>query len=290
MKKYLLCILIIFSLLCFNGCSFFERYDPEEELSVHCGFDFTIYQYSGNVILHDTLGSSDSLELRNEDGEFKKELFKKSYTILDGHFQFFTWNDYKLFILKNNLYYVFDIKSYSYPPVDDDGNENFELLMYTEEEFRTAYPHYTSFNWIECSTPKENTEGISIKKKWIISKSMPFSIPENAKMREYTEHTTDDKSKNYIKGNVGICIDDKSQEFHERILNEWTKPIRDDKYFDKLNKYVFDKDFLVYNENYYYFYDNEKIGDKDTDTYYQDYLKIFAYDADMMMLYFYICY
>ena len=103
MKKYLLCILIIFSLLCFNGCSLFERYDPEEELSVHCGFDFTIYQYSGNVILHDTLGSSDSLELRNEDGEFKKELFKKSYTILDGHFQFFTWNDYKLFIHKNNL-------------------------------------------------------------------------------------------------------------------------------------------------------------------------------------------
>ena len=73
-------------------------------------------------------------------------------------------------------------------------------------------------------------------------------------------------------------------------MNTWINPIKDDKYFDKLNKYVFEEDFLVYNDDFYYFYDNEKIGDKDTDTYYQDYLKIFAYDADMMMLYFYICY
>ena len=290
MKRVLICLFCLVMIFNFNGCSLFEEYYPDEELYVYSGIDTHFYQYSGKIRITDSHDYSDCLELNNINGGSEKELFRDTYTILDGHFQYFAWDDYKLFILKNNLYYVFDIKSYSYPPVDDDGNENFELLMYTEEEFRTAYPHYTSFNWIECSTPKENTEGISIKKKWIISKSMPFSIPENAKMREYTEHTTDDKSKNYIKGNVGICIDDKSQEFHERILNEWTKPIKDDKYFDKLNEYVFDKDFLVYNEDYYYFYDNEKIGDKDTDTYYQDYLKIFAYDADMMMLYFYICY
>jgi len=270
----------------FNGCSLFEEYYPEEELFVRSGFDFSAYQYSGDVILYDSSDSTDFLELRNEEGEFEKEFFIDSYTILDGHFQFFAWDDYKLFILKNNLYYVFDIKSYSYPPVDDDGNENFELLKYTEEEFRTAYPYYTSFDWIECITPRNSTEDLSIERKWIISKVMPFSLPDNAKLREYTEYTAEDKTQNYIKGKVAICIDDVSQEFHDRIVNEWIKPISKEKYFDKLNKYVFEEDFLVYNDDYYYFYDNKRIGSKNTDTYYQDYLSVFAYDADMMILYF----
>lgn len=290
MKRILICLFCLTIILNFNGCSLFEEYYPEEELYVYSGFDTHIYQYSGNVKLYDSHDYSDSLELRTEDGEFEKELFVKSYTILEGHFQFFAWNDYKLFILKNNIYYVFDVKSYSYPPVDDEGYDNFELLKYTEEEFRTAYPYYTSFDWIECITPRNSTEDLSIERKWIISKVMPFSLPDNAKLREYTEYNAEDRSQNYIKGKVAICIDDVSQKFHERILNEWTKPIDDDKHFDKLNEYVFKKDFIVYNEDYYYFYSNEKIGFEETDTYYQDYLSIFAYDADMMMLYFYICY
>lgn len=290
MKRMLICLFCLVMIFNFNGCSLFEEYYPEEELYVYSGFDTHIYQYSGNVKLYDSHDYSDSLELRTEDGEFEKELFVKSYTILEGHFQFFAWNDYKLFILKNNIYYVFDVKSYSYPPVDDDGNENFELLMYTEEEFRALYPHYSSFEWIKCITP-DNIDGEpTIERKWIISKAMPFSLPDNAKLRDYTEYTAEDKTKNYIKGKVAICIDDVSQKFHERIENEWIKPISKEKCFDKLNKYVFEKDFLVYNDDFYYFYDNERIGDKNTDTYYQDYLSVFAYDADMMILYFYICY
>lgn len=290
MKRILICLFCLTIIFNLNGCGLFDEYYPDEELFVRSGFDTHTYQYSGDVILHDSFDYTDSLELRNEDGEFEKEFFISSYTILDGHFQFFAWDDYKLFILKNNLYYVFDIKSYSYPPVDDDGNEAFELLKYTEEEFRASYPQYTSFDWIECITP-DNIDGEpTIERKWIISKAMPFPLPENAKLRDYTEYTAEDKTQNYIKGKVAICIDEVSQEFHERIVNEWIKPIGKEKYFDQLNEYVFEKDFLVYNDDYYYFYDNEKIGYKNTDTYYQDYLKIFAYDADMMILYFYICY
>lgn len=290
MKKYLLCIFIIISLLCFNGCSLFDSYYPEEELFVRSGFDTHIYQYSGDVKIYDGVDHSDSLVLRNEDGEFEKEPFIDSYTILDGHFQYFAWDDYKLFILKNNLYYVFDIKSYSYPPVDDDGNKNYELLMYTEEEFRALYPYYTSFEWIKCITPDNSEEDLSIERKWMLSKLLPFSLPDNAKLRDYTEYTAEDKTQNYIKGKVAICIDDLSMQFHDRIVNEWTKPVENDKYFDKLNEYVFEEDFLVYNDDYYYFYENKRIGSKNTDTYYQDYLSVFAYDADMMILYFYICY
>ncbi len=290
MKRILICLFCLVMIFNFNGCSLFEEYYPEEELFVRSGFDFSAYQYSGDVILYDSSDSTDFLELRNEEGEFEKKFFIDSYTILDGHFQFFAWNDFKIFILKNNLYYVFDIKSYSYPPVDDDGNETFELLMYTEKEFRTAYPYYTSFDWIECTTLRKSTEDLNIERKWIISKVMPFSLPDNAKLREYTEYNAEDRSQNYIKGKVAICIDDVSQKFHERIENEWIKPIENDKYFDKLNEYVFEKNFLVYNDDYYYFYDNQQIGDKNTDTYYQDYLSVFAYDADMMILYFYICY
>ena len=290
MKRILICLFCLVMIFNFNGCSLFESYSPEKELFTRSTIDSDLYVYSGNVKLIDSNDYTDSLELRNEESDDNKKSFYESYTILEGHFQFFAWNDYKLFILKNNLYYVFDIKSYSYPPVDDDGNENFELLMYTEEEFITAYPYYTSFDWIECTTPRNSKEDLSIERKWIISKAMPFSLPDNAKLRDYTEYTAEDKTKNYIKGKVAICIDDVSQKFHERIENEWIKPISKEKYFDKLNKYVFEKDFLVYNDDYYYFYENTRIGDKNTDTYYQDYLSVFAYDADMMILYFYICY
>ena len=275
--------------MCFNGCSLFESYYSEKELFTRSTIDSDLYVYSGNVRLKDSNDYTDSLELRNEESEDNKKTFYESYTILDGHFQYFAWNDFKLFILKNNLYYVFDIKSYSYPPVDDDGNKNYELLMYTEEEFRTLYPYYTSFEWIKCSTPDNSEEDLSIERKWIVSKLLPFSLPDNAKLREYTEHTAEDKTQNYIKGKVAICIDDLSMQFDERIANEWIKPVGDDKYFDKLNEYVFKNDFIVYNEDYYYFYDNPEIGSKTTDLYYQDGLNVFAYDKDMMILYFYIC-
>ena len=290
MKKYLLCIFIIISLLCFNGCSLFEEYYPEEELFVRSGFDTHIYQYSGDVKIYDGVDHSDSLVLRNEDGEFGKELFIDSYTILEGHFQFFAWNDFKLFILKNGLFYVFDIKSYSYPPVDDDGNETFEFSVYTKEDFKALYPDYQSYDWVKCTSPENFNEDLNTERTWIVNSHTPFSIPENAILREYTEYTEDIDGKNLIKGKISICTDRASLKFDELLMNTWINPIKDDKYFDKLNKYVFEEDFLVYNDDFYYFYDNEKIGDKDTDTYYHDYLKIFAYDAERMILYFYICY
>ena len=290
MKRVLICLFCLTVIFNFNGCSLFEEYYPEEELYVYSGIDTHFYQYSGKIRIKDSHDYSDSLELNNINGSSEKELFHDTYTILDGHFQYFAWNDYKLFILKNNLYYVFDIKSYSYPPVDDDGNKNYELLMYTEEEFRTLYPYYTSFEWIKCITPDNSEEDLSIERKWMLSKLLPFSLPDNAKLRDYTEYTAEDKTQNYIKGKVAICIDDLSMQFHECIINEWIKPISKEKHFDKLNKYVFEEDFLVYNDDYYYFYENKRIGSKNTDTYYQDYLSVFAYDADMMILYFYICY
>ena len=289
MKRILICLFCLVMIFNFNGCSLFEEYYPEKELFTRSTIDSDLYVYSGNVRLKDSNDYTDSLELRNEESDDNKKSFYESYTILDGHFQYFAWNDFKLFILKNNLYYVFDIKSYSYPPVDDDGNKNYELLMYTEEEFRTLYPYYTSFEWIKCITPDNSEEDLSIERKWIVSKLLPFSLPDNAKLREYTEHTAEDKTQNYIKGKVAICIDDLSMQFDERIANEWIKPVKDDKYFDKLNEYVFKNDFIVYNEDYYYFYDNPQIGSKTTDLYYQDGLNVFAYDKDMMILYFYIC-
>lgn len=275
MKRILICLFCL--IMIFSGCSIFgPTYYANEEALVFSGIDTTIYQYSGEVRITDSFDYSDTLELRDEAGNFEDEFFDSSYTILDGHFERFAWNDYTLYIVKNNLYYVFDIKNYSFPPCDENGNETYELLMYTDDEFRTLYADCERFDWIDCMTPNDTEADLSIERKWKISRAMPFSLPDNAKLLEFVESTNKNSEDNYIKGKVAICVDKLSEKFIDKIKNEWIKPpLTDSENFEEIIKAFFNEGLIVYSDDYYYFYND-------------DYSNIFAYDADMMVLYFYI--
>lgn len=52
----------------------------------------------------------------------------------------FAWNDYKLYILLDGIFYEFDIYSFYPPAFDDDGNINYKLKEYTREEFEIIFP------------------------------------------------------------------------------------------------------------------------------------------------------
>ncbi len=137
-------VTVIFSLC---GCNAIldsmTRYEkPEEELEYRWSRDGHRYIYSEKVKVF--LGAP---------GENEDSLFIKCYTddyfsseILQGSFTKVAWNDYKLFILMDDTYYMFDINAYELPE-DENTEPVYELKEYSEEEMEKLYPDYESFNW-----------------------------------------------------------------------------------------------------------------------------------------------
>ena len=137
-------VTVIFSLC---GCTAIldsmTRYEkPEEQLEYIWGIDGDTYIYSDKVEVF--LGAP---------GENEDSLFIKCYPddyisneILQGSFTKVAWNDYKLFILMDDTYYMFDINAYEIP-ADDNTEPVYELKEYSEEEFAKAYPDSASFDW-----------------------------------------------------------------------------------------------------------------------------------------------
>ena len=145
MKIKLILLLIIATILCTSGCSTIlnsltSEVVPEEDLVIYPGRSSASYVYSDKVcVVMDTSGDLLQVKLDAE-GTY-------SYTILSGYFKKFAWHDYKIFILMDEKYYVFDINDYQFP---EDGEEpEYELKEYSESEFIDMYPQYKTFKWIK---------------------------------------------------------------------------------------------------------------------------------------------
>ncbi len=140
----LITVTVIFSLC---GCtaildSMTRRENPEEQMEYIWGIDGDTYIYSDKVEVY--LGAP---------GENEDSLYIKCYPddylsgeILQGSFKKAAWNDYKIFILMEDTYYMFDINAYEVP-ADDNTEPVYELKEYSEEEMKKLYPDYESFNW-----------------------------------------------------------------------------------------------------------------------------------------------
>ena len=291
MKRVLICLFCL--IIVFTGCNIFEPvYYPKEEILVDSlSRDSEIYQYSGIAKLYNCydLDSYDTFELSHDIRQNKKEFYdyNYSYEILSGYFSKFCWNDFKVFILMDDTYYVYDIKSYTFPPIDDDGYDTFELLEYTEEEFNKAYPKNSSFDWTYCELPPENAP--ELKQKQNIENALPYPLPDTATVLEYEDTMTDRLAKGYyLKGKVQIYDYYDSQEFIEKIKSDWVDNISKNKHYEEIDKIAFSKELIPFSDDYYYYYKNDYYDNRDTDFYYGDYFNIFAYDDKTMTLYFYI--
>ncbi len=109
--------------------------------------DGDTYTYSDKISVFMDSGSSgtDILYLKQYPGEgYWTE-------ILSGEFEEVAWNDYKVFCLMEDTYYMFDIKSYEVPtdPAKKYDEPEYELKEYSAKEMKTLYPSYKSFNWYD---------------------------------------------------------------------------------------------------------------------------------------------
>lgn len=288
MKRMLICLFCL--IIIFSGCSIFDPvYHADEELLVTSNRDSTLYQYSGVVQLDHSYGThfTDSLSLSHDIRQSKKEFFDNlhSYEILSGYFSMFCWNDFKIFILMEDTYYVYDIKSYTFPPIDDDGYDNYELLEYTKDEFQKAYPDYSSYDWTICETPPSP----ELLPRVDIDESLPFNLPSTAKILEYKDTRYDKLAEGYyIKGKVQLYFDEESERFIEKIKSDWVDNISQNESYEEIERVAFSKDVIPFSDDYYYYYKNDYYNKSTTGFYYGDYFNIFAFDDKKMTLYFYI--
>ena len=143
--KFNTIFLIIVTIISTSGCSTIlnsltSEVVPDEELVICEGRSGDSYAYSEKVkVIIDSSGDVLQLKFDAED--------TYSYTILSGYFERFAWHDYKIFILMDEKYYVFDINDYQFP--EDDEEPEYELKEYSESEFIDMYPQYKTFKWIK---------------------------------------------------------------------------------------------------------------------------------------------
>lgn len=271
MKRILACMFSF--VLFFSGCNLFgTKYNSDEELYYTIGRDSAVYQYSDKVKLYDSYDNLDKLLLRENTDSYDGDFFDDEYIALSGDIEQATWVDYELIFLMDNMFYVFDIEEYTIPPCDENGNETFELIQYSAEEFKTHYPDYLTFEWEPFYT-----FSTSLKQRREINKMLPFTIPYSAKILEFCD------TEDYTTGKLAISCDEYSDSFIDTIKNEWTKQLINDENYHKINNRVFRKGLMDYSDDYYYFYDIQK-----PEHYYGEIFNVFAYDEENMVLYFYI--
>lgn len=156
MKKFFTAMVLILTAvitLTFSGCGVFtianeiqrDKKNASQELDVIWGRDGDDYVYSDKVRVSISLDSEfcDSLEVIKGKGE------KTSWeVILEDDFEKVAWYDYKLFILVDRTYYMFDIKAYE-PPEYSHNEPVYELKEYNVFQMQEMYPDYESFEWYE---------------------------------------------------------------------------------------------------------------------------------------------
>lgn len=155
MKKLIkLYIFLFIIVVILNSCdynslvhSLTRKENPEEELEIIWAIDGNTYKYSDkiSIFLDKGSNSNDSIYLKYfpDEGSWRE--------ILSGEFEKVAWNDYKVFCLMEDTYYVFDINSYEVPtdPAKKYDESEYELKEYSGEEMKKLYPSYESFSWYD---------------------------------------------------------------------------------------------------------------------------------------------
>ena len=145
-KKVIL-LFVILVIIIFSGCDAFINFlttteKPEEELVFQTSRDSEIYTYSEKVqvSLLPSGEGNDTLKIRTgvEDAYWN--------IILSGQFERVAWHDYKIFIIMEDMCYVFDIYEYEIP-IEKYAEPIYELKEYCESEISVFFPEYKSFDW-----------------------------------------------------------------------------------------------------------------------------------------------
>lgn len=124
-------------------------YNAEKDLKVHGAIDAYMNEYQEKVCVEMTTHYGDSLSIRT--AEYTDNWFVNNYgnesmeIILSGDFYREAWHDDKIFIYKDDLFYVFDINEYEVPKADEEPQ--YELKEYTIFEMEKLYPEFRDFDW-----------------------------------------------------------------------------------------------------------------------------------------------
>lgn len=154
MKKLLnLSVLILTAavVITFSGCGVFTiareiqiaDKNASQDLVISQSIDSKGYTYSEKVRVNMSPESDyrDTLEVIKGHGEYTSW-----EVILEDDFEKVAWYDYKLFILVDRTYYMFDIKTYE-PPEYSHDEPVYELKEYNIFHMKELYPDYESFDW-----------------------------------------------------------------------------------------------------------------------------------------------
>ena len=280
MKRMLICLFCLTVIFSFTGCyglldALLTSYYLEEDLAVSRGIDSKSYEYSEKVRLSMCNEPyDDELEIRINI-ENQDTYASPSYPILSGKFEKFAWNDYKLYVVMNTDYYVFDIAKHTVPPYSESADYTYELLQYTKDEFISLYPNYKNFNWKTSNTIYDE-----------IYRTTDINITSKSEFITYDDQRNNPETDYYFKGSISLCDEDES--VRTEIKNNWINHISESPMFNEIEKVAFSKDVIPFSDDYYYYYKNDYYDNRDSDFYYGDYFNIFAYDDKTMTLYFYI--
>ena len=161
MKKRII-IMAVAIVLILSGCNpiglflsaVFESQDGD--LRILYGRKGAEYIYDHNVHLSYARGRREDYVGLYLDGESGKE-----QRILEADFQKAAFENDRLFILSDNVYYVLDISSFTVPEyptvsytnslgieVTEDADIRYDLQKYSIEAFESEYPDNSSFEWI----------------------------------------------------------------------------------------------------------------------------------------------
>lgn len=136
--------LLLFVDKCCTAVLYFDfgsKYDSKDDSLYASNIDGGLIEYSNKVQIlwgvdeYDEVILCDSKEHIGND-----EFFDGGYTILKGDITKYAWNDYKLYILLDGIFYEFDLNAYEPPALDENGDPRYQPKKYTKEEFENAFP------------------------------------------------------------------------------------------------------------------------------------------------------
>lgn len=270
---------LLFSRCCYEVVTIFDpTYYKDEDLLFFMGRDSLEYEYSNRaqiIISHesnDTLVLKDESDSRNSN-DSDKSFFTDGETVLSGSFVKHAWNDYKLFILMEDLYYVYDLKKAPDAIYDEDGNFSYELKEYSENDFSKLYPEQDIFEWELLDTRRD-----------IVLDRIGMILPESAEFTEYedTRKTSEYYSTGYFSATIKLQDDKETEKFIRKIKKKWVKPpIIDPEYNQIINQQTFSEDLVPCYFNYYYFYSYS--GEPNSEGKYT----IATFDEETKTIYFY---
>lgn len=126
------------------------KYDETDDSLYQYGRDCSTIEFSNKIQIHiQGVREYDEVILCNsKEPNSNDEFFDEGYTILTGDITKYAWNDYKLYIYLDGIFYEFDLNAYEPPALDESGNLRYQPNEYTKEEFEnTFYGNRHDWDW-----------------------------------------------------------------------------------------------------------------------------------------------